>query len=222
MDYKQVMDELETMGTAQNRKIYARHGASKNMFGVSHGNLNKLKKQIRIDHDLAQKLWASGNHDTRILAMKIADPQEANGNLLDSWVQDLGDYMVTDALSEYVSKTGFMREKMELWVDSDEEWIATAGWNLLGYLAMKDEKLLDEFFEPYLDIIAHHIHDRKNRVRYAMNNALIAIGTRNETLEALALEVAAQIGEVVVDHGETSCQTPDAVAYIQKTRARTG
>jgi 3-methyladenine DNA glycosylase AlkD len=220
MNYEQAMQALEAAGTAQNRKIYARHGASDNLFGVSYGNLNKLKKQLKVDHDLAQKLWASGNHDARILAMKIADPKQANGDTLESWVRDLGDYVVTDALSEYVSKTGFMREKMEVWVDSDDEWIGTTGWNLLGYLAMKDKKLLNEFFEPYLAIIADDIHNRKNRVRYAMNNALIAIGMRNETLEAQAMEVAAKIGEVMVDHGETSCQTPDAAAYIQRTRAR--
>ena len=35
MTYTQVMKELKTMGTAQNRKVYGRHGVGQNMFGVS-------------------------------------------------------------------------------------------------------------------------------------------------------------------------------------------
>lgn len=53
----------------------------------------------------------------------------------------------------------------------------------------------------------------------AMNSALIAIGCRNAKLEKLAVAAAKRIGPVEVDHGDTSCKTPDAVAYIAKTWA---
>lgn len=46
MIYDKVMKELKRMGTAQNRKVYARHGVGENMFGVSYANLNALKKKI--------------------------------------------------------------------------------------------------------------------------------------------------------------------------------
>ncbi|MFE6587353.1 DNA alkylation repair protein, partial [Bacillus mobilis] len=52
------------------------------------------------------------------------------------------------------------------------------------------------------------------------NRALIAIGVRNESLERQAIETARVIGKVEVDHGETSCKTPDAEAYIKKTKER--
>jgi len=65
----------------------------------------------------------------------------------------------------------------------------------------------------YLMIIERDIHAQKNRLKEAMNGALIAIGSRNSTLEAQALAAAARIGKVTVDHGETDCKTPDAAAY---------
>ena len=49
-----------------------------------------------------------------------------------------------------------------------------------------------------------------------MNSALIAIGIRNEDLERKAIEIAREIGKVHVDHGATSCKTPDAESYIKK------
>lgn len=85
---------------------------------------------------------------------------------------------------------------------------------------MKDKALPDDFFEPYLEIIARDIHTRQNRVRYSMNTALIGIGTRSDALEKKAIAIAEQIGPVDVDHGETGCKTPDAASYIRKTRER--
>jgi hypothetical protein len=53
-----------------------------------------------------------------------------------------------------------------------------------------------------------------------MNGALISIGVRNPALEKKALAVAKKIGQVQVDHGQTSCQTPDAAEYIARTKER--
>jgi len=64
------------MGTAQNRKVYARHGVGEDMYGVSYSNLGKLRKSIKRHHALAEQLWATGNHDARVLATMIADPAE--------------------------------------------------------------------------------------------------------------------------------------------------
>lgn len=52
-----------------------------------------------------------------------------------------------------------------------------------------------------------------------MNMTLIAIGLRNAPLRKLALAAARRIGKVEVAHGQTSCKTPDAAAYIANTVA---
>ena len=52
-----------------------------------------------------------------------------------------------------------------------------------------------------------------------MNNALINIGVRNPKLERKATATAKRIGKVEVDHGETSCKTPDVVDYLAKAKA---
>ena len=73
----EILAELESLGSEQARKTYRRHGVGENQFGVSYSALGKLKKRIKTDHELALKLWESGNHDARILATMIADPQQA-------------------------------------------------------------------------------------------------------------------------------------------------
>jgi 3-methyladenine DNA glycosylase AlkD len=220
MNAQEALQQLEALGTPQNRKVYQRHGVSENLYGVSRADLGKLKKKIKVDHPLAQKLWATGNYDARSLATMIANPELMTEETVDTWAKDLGDHLVADAFAGLVSQTPLARPKMELWTQSEEEWLGRAGWQLLAHLAMKDETLSDDDFTAYLEMIEREIHRRKNRVRDAMNSALIAIGIRNEALEEKALAVAGQIGKVVVDHGETNCKTPDATAYIRKTVER--
>ena len=53
MNLNSALRELKRHGTAQNRKVYRRHGVGENMYGVSFGDLRGLAKQIKHDHPLA-------------------------------------------------------------------------------------------------------------------------------------------------------------------------
>jgi 3-methyladenine DNA glycosylase AlkD len=187
---------------------------------VSYANLAKLKKKIKTDQDLAEKLWASGNHDARVLATVIADPSKMTSPLLETWVKEIDNYVLTDAFAKLAGESAFALEKMEKWAKSSDEWIGRVGWMVLARVAATGDALSDETFEKYLATIESRIHKSKNRQRDAMNSAMIAIGIRNAVLEKKALAAAKRIGKVEVDHGETGCQTPDAVEYIEKVKAR--
>ena len=220
MDLESALAALEAAGTAQNRKVYRRHGVSDPLYGVSYANQGKLAKQNKGDTELAIGLWESGNHDARILAAMIADPEAIRSSLLDAWVRGLDNYVLTDAFSDLVSQSPFAKTKVGRWTRSAQEFVGAAGWNVLARLARQDPELIDNELEGYLATIETEIHGRKNRSRHSMNSALIAIGIRNPKLERKALAAARRIGKVEVDHGETSCKTPDAPAYIRKAVAR--
>lgn len=220
MTTQEALHVLEALGSEKTRQTYRRHSIDGDQYGVSIGNLKTLKKQIKTDHDLALSLWTTGNHDARYLATMIADPQQIDMDTLDIWSLDLSNYVITDAFSTFIAQTPHARELMALWTTSEDEWLGRAGWSLLASLAMNDNALPDTFFSPYLSSIERDIHVQKNRVRDAMNNALIAIGSRNHLLKGQAMAIAAKMGQVQVDHGNTACKTPDAAAYIEKMWAR--
>ena len=219
MTTEAVLTELESLGTEQTRKIYRRHGAGENLYGVSYANFGKLQKRIKVDHDLALGLWASGNYDARVLATMVADPARIDGTLMEAWVKDLENYSLSDAIVGLFGKTKHARAKAEKWIGSKNEWTGRTGWLLLASLARNDKELPDDYFERYLDAIERDIHTSKNRVRDAMNSTVIAIGARNPKLEKRAIAAAKRIGKVEVDHGETGCKTPDAAEYILKMKA---
>jgi len=217
---EEVMQQLEEYGTEQNRKIFKNHGAKEPLFGVSFANLKLLKKKIKKDHDLAILLWETKNMDAMTLATMILDPKKVTTAQLNKWVQEVDYYCLMDVLMTAICTSPIAIERMEEWTKSDDEWIGRAGWSLLANIAIKNKTLQDDFFSPYLEEIKVNIHNEKNRKKEAMNSALIAIGIRNEDLEQTAIEIAREIGKVKVDHGATSCKTPDAEAYIKKTKER--
>jgi 3-methyladenine DNA glycosylase AlkD len=217
------LDALKALGTAQNRRVYARHGISGPMFGVSFTNLHAIAKKIKKDQRLAEQLWASGNHDARVLATMIADRSRVDAQLVDRWRTNLDNYVLTDMLSRLACEVDIADSAIEEWCSANDDWTGQLGWNLVGHRAMNQPDLPDEYFDAKLKAIESEIHARMNRTRHSMNAALIAIGLRHGRLRKNALAVAEGIGPVEVDHGETGCQTPDARAYLAKALAyRTG
>jgi 3-methyladenine DNA glycosylase AlkD len=219
MEPATALAELERCGSEKTRKTYRRHGVLGDQFGVSYADLKALKKAIKTDQALAESLWASGNHDARILATMIADPKAIARKALESWSRDPDNYVLMDAVAGVVAASPHGRALMEKWVASDTEWLGSAGWSVLGRLAGTSE-LTDQEAEAYLETIRTTIHTQKNRVRHSMNMALIALGLRNPAFQAKVMEAAKAIGRVEVDHGDTDCKTPDAVGYILKVAKR--
>jgi 3-methyladenine DNA glycosylase AlkD len=211
------MKQLESMGTAQNRKVYARHGAGDHVFGVSFANLEKLRRSIKQDQQLAEGLWATGNLDAMNLATMIADPHAFTTKQIDEWLVGGIEHGVIDLLiRNVVSKTAFLEAKANKWMKSKKDPVGRAGFTALAHLAMDDRDPGDGYFEERIEYIEANIHASKNRTKEAMNRALIAIGGRGGALSKKAIAAAKRIGPVDVDHGETNCKTPDAVSYIQK------
>ncbi len=219
MTINAALKELKSHGTAQNRKVYARHGVKREMFGVSFAHLKAMAKKIKVDHDLAVALWNSGNHDARVLATMIADAAAFDAKTLDAWAKAADNYIIADSLSGLVGRSKHAQAKAEKWHMSKDEFVGQIGWNLVNLLAMDAGVCEDAFFEPYMQQIERDIHKHGNRTRHAMNMALCGIGIYREGLRERALAVAGQIGKVEVDHGETGCKTPDAAAYIRKAVA---
>ncbi|MBC8366973.1 DNA alkylation repair protein [bacterium] len=218
MTVKQVISELKALGTAQNRKIYRRHGVMGQQFGVSYANLGKLSKTLGKDSELARGLWASANHDARVLACMLADSTDFKANELDVMCRELDNYVITDAFSGLAARCASANARMKKWCGAKGEWVSAAGWNMVCSAAGRSE-LDDTFFIEQIELIENTIHASKNRTRHSMNQALICIGLRGPQMRKAAVAAAKRIGKVEVDHGATSCKTPEVEDYIAKTLA---
>lgn len=222
MEFAEVVRALESAGTAQNRKVYARHGIGPNMYGVSFANLRTLAKKLKHDQRLAEQLWKTGNHDCRTLACLIADPQKIKKSTLDAWSRSAGNRCAGGELAKLAAASPHALDLSARWCASSDVVQQQIGWATIAALAVEPDENgdLEDLFQACLDVIAANIHDSANFTRYAMNGALIAIGGYSQKSKSRALAIARRIGPVEVDHGETGCQTPDAAAYIAKIWSR--
>ncbi|MDC0668536.1 DNA alkylation repair protein [Nannocystis radixulma] len=216
---RDVLRELEALGSEQTRKTYRRHGVVDPMFGVKFGDLDKLRKRLGRDQALARALWQSGNHDARVLAAMIADPAAFDLEALRAWQAEAACNMQTDTLIGHVGvHVPAASTAVAAWLDAADESQRRAGWVLVSHLAKESQDLEDSFFAALVPRIEREIHGAANRTREAMNWTLIGIGARSDALAELATAAARTVGPVAVDHGDTDCKTPDAVTYIAKAR----
>jgi len=215
-----IMARLKEVGTAQNRKVYARHGVVEDSFGVSFAEIRKLAKQVGTAHDIGMALWATANHDARVLACQVMDPVACSLEQMEEMVGSVDNYVVSDQLAALVARRPDAAARAEAWSRDEAEFVAATAWTCVSVLALRPEGPDDNWFAGWLARAEADIHDAPNRVRHAMNQAVIAIGCRNEPLREAALAVADRIGPVQVDHGETGCKTPAARPYIERTWQR--
>jgi 3-methyladenine DNA glycosylase AlkD len=217
MTLAETMSALEKAGSAQTRKTYARHGAQEPLFGVSFATLKSMWKRIGVDHELALALWDTGNFDARNLAFKIADPARMSPADLDRWAKTPVARMCSGYLASLAAEGPHGRGRADAWIAARDEARRSAGWSLVGALAMIDEDTPDAWFAQRLAEIEKSIHASPNAQREAMLLALIAIGCRSAALRKSATAAAKRVGKVEIDQGDTACKTPEVVPTLAKT-----
>jgi 3-methyladenine DNA glycosylase AlkD len=219
MTSKEIMQQLEKMGSAQTKKIFLNHGAKEPFFGVNISDLKILQKKIKKDHRLSLELYDTGNGDAQYLAGLIADEKQISPKDLDKWVKNAGWRMITESTVPWIAADSGHGWKSGLeWIESKKENIAASGWSALSdTLAITpDDKLDLKQIEKLLLRVEKEIHKAQNRVGYCMNGFVIAVGCFVIPLSDKARATAKKIGTVKVFMGDTACKVPDAVTYIDK------
>ena len=223
MTANQIIEQLKPLGAESYKKVLRNHGVPEPFFGVKIEELKKFQKRIKQDYQLALELYETGNYDAMYLAGLIADDLKMTKQDLRRWAErshchGISEYTVPWVAAE--SRHGF--EMAREWIESEQELIAAAGWATYNNLvAIKNDADLDlAELRQLLQRVQKTIHHQPNRVRYVMNGFVIAVGSYVRELTDVAMKTATQLGGVTVEMGNTSCQLPSALDYIQKVQQR--
>jgi 3-methyladenine DNA glycosylase AlkD len=220
MNFDEVMKELETLGTEQNRKIYHNHGNDLPLYGVSVANLKKVLKPIKKNKELGKKLFYSGITDAIYLSQWIADPYDLTSKDYEYLINLTDYYMILDNVipNILVQNKELAFTLLPQWLDHTNHRFRQVGYSLFAIILSKypNEDINPYLVEKYLNHVKNSIHQEANRVRYSMNSFVICAGVYDPKFTAKALKVAEEIGKVSVSMGETSCKVPFAPASIRK------
>lgn len=186
---------LAGMGSEADRLGMARYGIkADDAFGVSIWKLRKVADECGRDHELALALWATGNHEARLLASMVDDPAAVREAQMEEWAAAFDSWDICDQVtSNLFDKTPFAYRKVEEWAAREEEWVKRAAFATAAALAVHDKTASDERFLVILSLCEREAGDDRNFVKKAVNWALRNIGKRNAALHAAALQAAAAI-----------------------------
>ena len=197
MTYEQLLRQLKAKRNPANVAGMARFGINpENTLGISVYDLRKMAKAIGKNHALALRLWTSGIHEARLLAVFVDEPAKVTENQMEQWAADFDSWDVCDqATTSLFDQTSLAWKKANDWSSRKEEFVKRAAFAMMAGLAVHDKKAGDEAFISLLPIIKREAKDERNYVRKAVNWALRNIGKRNANLNKAAIRMAKAIRE---------------------------
>jgi len=206
----EVLAELAALEDPRTREVNARHGDD---HGVNLTKLRGVAKRLKSDHELALRLWATGDTAARLVAILISKPRAFTPAELDAMLREARAAKVHDWLVNYVVKKGPHAEELrKAWLADADPIVASAGWALTSDAVAKRPEVLD--LPALLDTIEAKMRDAPDRLQWEMNTCLATIGIRRPELRARALDIGERL-EVLKDYPTPpNCTSPYAPIWI--------
>ncbi|MED3757558.1 DNA alkylation repair protein [Peribacillus frigoritolerans] len=223
MNVEMVMQELEALGKERTKKMYISNGAHEPLFGVATGAMKPIVRKIKINQDLAEELYSTGNYDAMYFAGIIADPKAMTESDYDRWMDAAYFYMLSDyVVAVTLSESDIAQEVSDKWIASGEELRMSAGWSCYCWLLgnRKDVEFSESKISDMLDLVKNTIHESPVRTKSAMNNFLSTVGISYLPLHEKAVETAKAIGIVEVKRDKKKTSFLNAYESIQKEVGR--
>ncbi|WP_329794087.1 DNA alkylation repair protein [Lentzea sp. DG1S-22] len=210
------MAELAALEDPRARAVNEKHGDD---HGVNLGKLRAIAKRLKTQHDLALRLWATGDTAARLLALLVCRPKAFGRDELDVMLRGARRPKVHDWLVNYVVKKNPHAEELRvLWFADPDPVVASAGWALTGERVVKKPEGLD--LDGLLDTIEAGMKDAPERLQWAMNHCLAQIGIEHPSLRARAIGIGERL-EVLKDYPTPpNCTSPFAPIWINEMVSR--
>jgi 3-methyladenine DNA glycosylase AlkD len=193
MTVNDILARLKSLADNARRAHNTRSGAPDNQFGVKLGDIRALAKKIKTDHELALKLWDTGNVEAQLLATLIIKPASLSADQLDKLTRSTTCAQVAEWLNAYVVPQHPQKESLrEKWMKEKDRWAARAGWHLTAGRVNKAADGLDLI--SLLDRIEKEMPRAMPEVQWTMNNTLIAIGVHHAKHRQRAIAIGEKIG----------------------------
>lgn len=219
MKLEEILTQLEALGSEKVRAQNAKNGAGDNQFGVRLGDIRKLAKTIRTNHELALTLWETKNIEARLLAILLLKPKMLTADAMDQMVRSVSFVQVADWLSAYVVKHHPDKESLrQRWMADDNLWTARAGWFLTSDRVVKQPQGLA--LEAVLERIASEMEDAAPEVQWTMNTSLAEIGIRFPDHRERAIAIGETLGIYRDYPVSKGCTSPFAPLWINEMVSR--
>lgn len=146
------------------------------------GDVRKLAKEVKMNHDLALDLWESGSYYARLLAILIMDKNELTQDVILQLVTDSQKHPISEReqLADWLMANQLLKSKQTVkliknWIESDSPLLRRIYWNYQARLRWMGQIPPDNT-EELLSKIERDIEQEVPEVQWAMNFTAGQIG----------------------------------------------
>lgn len=172
-------------------------------FGLNFSRIKNVAKTIQSDPCLADELYASNNHDLKVLATLIDDPTSYSRDEMNKRIEQL--YISPFAskfCKEVMAKSSHAVHFIDKWTQCEIGDYKCYAYYTLAEVARQENNLSVNFYARHLRKIAEEIHEEPDVVKAAMKEAIISIGARDPQLKEKSIKVAQEIGKINFNDGK--------------------
>jgi 3-methyladenine DNA glycosylase AlkD len=185
------------------------------------GDLRKIAKDIKKDHQLAMELWSIGEYLPRQLAILIMDPKLLSQELINKLDTDIQDHVMEEKhqLIDWLMANQLSRDKktialMESWQCSTSTLQRRIFWYYQGRLRWVGQTPPPNT-EELLSAIEEGIEGEQPDVQWAMNFTAAQIGIFQPEFRSRCIALGERIGlykDEVVPKGCTPSYLPQLIS----------
>jgi 3-methyladenine DNA glycosylase AlkD len=185
------------------------------------GDLRKIAKEIKKDHELAMELWSTGEYLPRQLAILVMDPKLLSQELIDKLDKDIQVHVLEERyqLIDWLMANQLSKDKktialMQSWKDSPSALQRRTFWYYQGRLRWVGQASPPNT-EELLSSIEETIEREDPGVQWAMNFTAGQIGIFQPGFRSRCIALGERTGlykDQVVPRGCTPSYLPEFIA----------
>ncbi|WP_096272077.1 DNA alkylation repair protein [Paucisalibacillus globulus] len=193
------------------------------------GDLRKIAKDIKKDHELAIELWSSGEYLPRLLAILIMDKKLLTSDVLNELDKDMQTHALEERnnLMDWLMANQLTKGKktialMESWIDSPSPLQRRAFWYYQARLRWTGQTPPDNT-EELLSAIESTIVEEEPEVQWAMNFTAGWIGVYDVEKRARCVKIGEKTGlykDEMVSKGCTPNYLPEFITMEVNKRQK--
>jgi len=196
--------------TSKAQKIHEQISAE----GAKLGDLRKIAKEIKKDHDLAMEFWSTGGYMPRQLAILIMDRKQIGQDLVEELFADMEKhpYSERNQLADWLMANQLSKDKALIsmilgWENSPMALQRRIYWYYQARLRWTGKTPIDNA-ELLLSAIEERMAKEEPEVQWAMNFTAAWIGIHEEEQRSRCITLGEQIGLYKEEKAPKGC-TPN-------------
>lgn len=191
------------------------------------GDIKKLAKQIKRNHELALSLWETGQHNPRLLAVLILDKKLLTQDLIDKLASDIeqhGDEAQSNQLADWLMANQLMKSKKTIallnsWETAPSPILRRLFWYHQARLRWTGQTPPPNSAE-LLNAIEQRLATAEPNVQWTMNFCASQIGLHEPEYRARCIALGESLGLYKDDPVSKNCTPSYLPEFIRIEAAK--